>query len=176
MKKNEVTYSLWLRPTQDQIDAFTNIISDLSHRYRTKAFPPHITLLAGLTTNLDTLKQVCNKIVDQVHEFGIPLQKIDYTEAYFRNFYLLAENTSDLLNLYKKAVENLTHENNEKYMPHVSLLYGKLDSKTKQVLKEQLTSVYLKTFNCQRLDIYNTTGDILNWHLVKSYYFNVAKK
>ena len=176
MNNDEVNYSLWLRPEQTQLDEFTEIVSNLAHRFRTKPFPPHITLLSSIHAELDTVKQACTKIVDGNQQFDIPLPSIDYTEAYYRNFYILAEMTPALLNVYEHAKQALSYKTNEEYMPHVSLLYGDLAVETKQSLKEQLEGYYPKIFKCQRLDLYNSTGSVSDWHLIKSYHFYNSKK
>ena len=176
MKKNNNSYSLWLRPEQKQIDELTKIVSDLAHRYRTQPFPPHITLLSRIPADMDTIKQACKKIVEQTQEFEIRLQKIDYSEAYYRNFYILTENTSSLLSVYEYAKKLLNFTSDEKYMPHVSLLYGDLDIETKNSLKEQLEDTYPRILNCNRLDLYYSSGDESDWHLVESYYFTDLKK
>ena len=171
MVKNVINYSLWLRPTQIQIDEFSQIISSLAHSYRTAPFPPHITLLSSIPTKLSIIKRVCKKIVDQMQEFDIPLQKIDYTEAYYRNFFIVAELTQELSRFYEKAKLELACKTYEEFMPHLSLLYGKLDLKTKKKLKEKLEGAYPKIVDCQRLDLYETTGNIYDWSLIESYYF-----
>lgn len=171
MVKNDINYSLWLRPTQIQIDEFTQIISSLAHSYRTAPFPPHITLLSRIPAELNIIKRICKKIVDQTQEFDIPLQEIDFTEAYYRNFFILAELTQELSRFYEKAKIELACKTNEEFMPHLSLLYGKLDLKTKNKLKDKLEGTYPKIVNCQRLDLYETTGNISDWFLIESYYF-----
>lgn len=175
MVKNEINYSLWLRPAQTQIDEFTEIISGLAHSYRTAPFPPHITLLSSIPTKLSIIKQICKKIVNQTQEFDIPLQKIDYTEAYYRNFFILADVTQELSKIYEKAKIELAYKTNEDFMPHLSLLYGKLDLKTKNKLKEKLEGTYPKKVNCQRLDIYNSAGNVSDWFLIESYPFIKTK-
>ncbi len=169
-------YSLWLRPIQIQIDEFSNIISEIAHRNRTTPFPPHITLLSGLTSELNSIKQACEKIIDRIHNFEIPMQNIAYTAAFYRNLYILAETTSLLETLYEEIKCELTYKENDKFVPHLSLLYGDLDLKTKKRLKDELNECYSKSFKCVRLDIYNTTGEIQNWHLIHSYEFSQSKK
>ena len=167
---------MWLRPAQTQIDEFMQIISMLAHSYRTAPFPPHITLLSGICSNLNTVKRACKKIVDQTQKIDIPLQKIAYTEAYYRNFYIEAELTKVLSKIHESAKIGLANKTTETFMPHLSLLYGKLDLKTKIKLTEQLEDTYPKIVNCLRLDLYETTGKINEWSLIEPYYFYQTKK
>ena len=98
-------YSLWLRPSQDQIDEFTNIISKLSHRFRTIPFPPHITILSSITSDLDSTMQTCKQIVNQHHSFDLSLAGIAYSESYFRNLYILANPSTQSWTNYIKQVK-----------------------------------------------------------------------
>ena len=164
-------YSLWLRPTQAQIDEFMKIISNLAHDFRSVPFPPHISLLSSYSNDLNTIKQTCENIVDQTQNFDIPLKLIDYTDTYYRNFFILALLTSTLANIYKTAKKELDYKTEEQYIPHVSLYYGKLDIESKKSLKEKLEGSYPKIINCQRIDLFNTTGEIPDWYLIESYYF-----
>ena len=176
MSQTSPKYSLWLRPTQLQIDEFCKIISELAHRYRTTPFPPHITLLPRLILELKSVEQACEKIIEQIHSFEIPMQNITYTQEFYRNFFILAEPTFTLTMLHKDFKTELELETNEDFIPHVSLLYGDLDLNTKECLKEELKERYPKKFRCVRLDIYNSTGEIAEWSLVKSYKLHQFKK
>lgn len=171
MTGSEHGYSLWLRPTQTQTDELTQIISRLAHDYGTEPFSPHVTLLSKITAQLSVIKQVCQKIVGKTQKFDLPLQNIGYTEAYYRNFFILAKPVQVLLELRAFSETALAYNTNEDFMPHLSLLYGDLDSKTKHELKQELEGTYPKTLRCSRLDLYDTRGKVSNWSLVESYVF-----
>ena len=175
MKKEE-NYSLWLRPAQIQIDELIKVISDLSRQDRTKPFPPHITLLSSIPADVETIKQICTQIVDQTQEFDLRLQRIEYSETYYRNFYVLAEASSALLNMYALAKELLNFEPNETYMPHLSLLYGNLNIETKKTLQRKIENIIPNKLTCTRLDLYDSNGTVSDWHLIASYDFTTAKK
>lgn len=169
MTKIKSSYSLWLRPTQEQIDGLTKIISRLAHRYRTTPFPPHITLLSSISTDLATINRACKKAVDNYHAFDIGLEEISYTNLYFKNLFINARTEGQLIKLHEDITDRLNYCMNEKYSPHVSLLYGALDEKLQQTLKKELDGNYINKFNCQRLDVYNTTTKENQWHLIESY-------
>ena len=171
MDNNEEKYSLWLRPAQAQIDEFMKIISSLAHNYQSVIFPPHITLLSTCSNDLNTIKQTCEYIVDQTQDFDIPLKIIDYSDTYYRNFFIPGELSSTLVYIYEIAKKELDYKPEEQYMPHVSLFYGKLDIELKRSLKEKLKGSYPQIFNCKRIDIFNSTGKAPDWYLIESYYF-----
>ena len=174
MQKNK--FSIWLRPSQTQIDEFTHIISKLSHHYGTQPFPPHITLCSGINIDIDSITSICKSVSSEYQAFDVPLHQIEFTDAYYRNFFILAEKTDLLTNLRKQLLTLLGLEQHEEFMPHVSLLYGNIKTTTKFKLKEKLDSSYSSQFNSQRIDLYNTTDDLPNWFLVESFNFLATKK
>ena len=174
MIKQENSYSLWLRPSQSQIDELTKIISRLSQQYRSTSFPAHITLLHSIAANTDTITEVCEKIIERYSTFNIALEEIAYSEAYFRNLYILTKPERKLTNIYEDTKYQLEHDTNEAYMPHVSLHYGKLEKKKQQALKEKLANSYPNLFSCQRINLYNTTGKESDWYLIDSFHLRQA--
>lgn len=162
-------FSIWLRPTQYQIDELTKIISKLTHNYSTTPFPPHFTLISSCSLDLDSIKQVCKKVSVTQPSFTVNLQGIEYTENYFRNLFILAENNAHLIKIHNRLKEKLKPNDNEEYMPHISLLYGKLDEPVQQELKFKLADSIPNTVHCNRIDIYNCAGNESQWYLEESF-------
>ena len=169
MIKQETSYSIWLRPSQAQIDELTNIISRLSHRYRSIVFPPHITLVPNISAPIDSIKKVCGQIVEEYQAFDITLNEITYSNKYFMNLYVLAELNNSLKSLHKETEMKLNTNTSEAFTPHISLMYAKPDIKRQQALKEELENKHPKIFSCQRIDIYNSTGKENEWYFVAAY-------
>lgn len=167
------SYSLWLRPDQAQINEITRIISELSHRFNSTPFPPHITLLPSISIDTATITKACENIIDKHPAFNIALERVEYTENYYKNLYILAKLEQPLINLYKDAKYLIKHKTQETFMPHVSLYYGVLNEKKQQALKEEFEEHVPKIFRCQRLDLYCTTNTESEWHLLES--FNLDK-
>ncbi len=143
----------------------------LSHRHCGKIFPPHMTLLSDIRADCQTIASVCEQIIESHPTFSIKLEDIAFTDKYYRNLYIQSKREKTLMNIYDKIKLHLEHGPSEVYSPHVSLLYGNLDTKKQQQLSEKLSNSYSKFFHCQRLDLYNTAGKESEWHLIKSYYF-----
>lgn len=162
---------MWLRPKQEQANELAQIISRLARDYGTPPFPPHVTLLPVIAARSDTIRRVCKKIADTMREFEIPLQGIDYTETYHRNFFILAAPVPALTDLYERTKKVLACKTDEHFMPHLSLLYGSLDLKTKCGLKEEIEGTYPATLHCQGIDLYDIGGDVADWSCIGSYEF-----
>ena len=152
------------------------IISRLARDYGTPPFPPHVTLLPVIAARSDTIRRVCKKIADTTREFEIPLQGIDYTETYHRNFFILAAPVPALTDLYERTKTAVTCKTDEYFMPHLSLLYGSLDLKTKYRLKKEVEGTYPTTLHCRGFDLYDTSGDVANWSCIGSYKFAQTRR
>ena len=172
MTKQEYSYSLWLRPSQEQIDELTKIISILAHCHHRTVFPPHITLLSSLKADINTITKACEQIIETHPAFNLKLENITYLDEYFRNLYILVKPEATLISLYNGLQKQLEGNIREKFLPHVSLLYGNLDAKKQHILSKELANSYPNNFSCQRLDLYNTTGKESEWYLIKSYNFS----
>ena len=162
-------YSLWLRPNQAQTSELEQVISRLARDYGTTPFPPHVTLLPNITARLDKVRQVCTKLVRTTREINLPLQEIGYSETYHRNFFILVEPVQVLSELYRCAKTALGYITKEHFIPHLSLLYGSLDLKTKRKLKQEIEGTYPTILHCQRLDLYDIAGDVAGWSCIDSY-------
>lgn len=171
MPVNNLKYSLWLRPTLTQIDEYGLIISQLAHKYDSVPFQPHITLLSGLSGNLKRLKNSCAKIVSSTKKFDITCNNISYTNEFFRNFFILVNLRDELDKLYETTLQEFAYTPEDDYMPHVSLYYGKLNIDTKKKLVAELEHKYPHVFKLERLDLFETSGNIAEWNLLESYYF-----
>lgn len=169
MNQQDSNYAIWLRPSQSELDKLIKLISNLSHQYRTSPFPPHITLLSGFNSNLKTINAECEKISQAQTSLKINLRSIEYTEKYYMNLFILAEKEKQLLKLHNTLKVKLKPKLDEEYIPHISLLYGKLDEAKQQELQLQLADRFPKTVHCERIDVYNCTGKESQWYLEESF-------
>jgi 2'-5' RNA ligase len=165
----QYSFSLWLRPNQAEMDTLMKVISDLSHRFNSTPFAPHITLLSGISADISTISNVCKNITDQYTVFDISLKKIAYTESYYRNLYITTKLEQPLIKLYEEASKQINNKMHDIFLPHVSLFYGKLNETKQIALKAQLDECLPKFFTCQRIDLYCTSSRESEWYLVDSF-------
>src|SRR3989338_2657684 len=72
-------YSIWLMPKDEVYDILKSTIQELSKKYKTPPFEPHITLLGNTKSNTEPEAiRKTKKIARTVKEFQIELKEIDY--------------------------------------------------------------------------------------------------
>jgi len=163
-------YSLWIIPPSDIYDKLKDIILRLSSKYSTPKFEPHITLIGGLSGNEEEILAKVSGLSALLRPFSIKLSKVEYLDEYYRCLFLRTEETDDLLNAHALAGKILNRIRDERYMPHLSLMYGKLPSKIKKEIKQEIGNLDI-TFEVNSIYIISTDGEPESWQRIKEFHF-----
>ena len=164
-------YSLWLMPRGRIAEELQKLIADLSMKYKTPVFQPHVTLIGEL--NLPKARAVnrTKELVDRITPFEIRLAEVSYLEEYFRCIFINARKTRDLTNAHETACELFRQRSHEDYMPHLSLIYGHLSSRTKQIIIQEIGDKIEMEFLTSEIHLYYTGGDPEGWYKVAEMQF-----
>jgi len=161
-------YSLWLNPQHFDSALFRQWISDLSARFRTNVFEPHITLLGELDAPLNKLLSVCETLSAQILPLRITLSEIELAEDFYRAIALKAEPDIALTKAWRTACGSL-EKNPLLFRPHLSLLYGTADAEGKVEAAASLQANLPLQARFDTLSVVRTEGDMSNWSIIKKY-------
>jgi 2'-5' RNA ligase len=166
------SYSIWLIPSGDIYDSLSRIISSFSVRYQTPLFIPHITLIDSLTGSIDDVSQKIFQLVSLIHPFEIRLERLDHLEEYFKCLFIRVEKTTQIMQAYLRAITIFNIKTDFEYMPHLSLLYGKLKREEKDhIIKSLRVEEYKINFSVNNIAIVQITGHPESWRPAK--YFDI---
>lgn len=90
-------YSLWFMPTGSVYDRLVKIISQLSKKYSSPNFEPHVTLLAPIDEPGEEITSKTSQLVSLIQPYEIKLTTVDYLDEYFRCLFIRAEETKDVM-------------------------------------------------------------------------------
>jgi len=159
--------SIWLMPTGRTFEELSGIISRLSDQYTTPRFPPHVTLVEGLTGEEQDLSSRTMRLASHIRPFQITLTTLDYLDEYFRCLFFHVEESPALLET-AQAARKLFHQGRDsRFMPHLSLMYGDLDPATKRQIVHSLSTNVKPTFLVESLHLYSISGGPEDWRLVQ---------
>ena len=147
------TFHLWLAPAGADYDRLAGVISDLSTRYRSPKFDPHLTLLGKLEGEQESLVGLTQQLARALQPFDVRLEAPSYEPLYFRCLYLPAEPSPSLLEAYRKATQIFGHRSTSAFEPHISLLYGVFPERVKQEIITALPSDLPDSFLISRLQL-----------------------
>lgn len=123
--------SVWLLPSEADTVLLRGVIAELSGRFGSPVFEPHLTLAGDLHSNWGAYVPVLDDLAKTCRTFSQPVEQIVLTEAYFRSFYAAFARSAELDALKRICVDRAGGAI-DGFMPHVSLLYGKVPETEKR--------------------------------------------
>lgn len=162
-------FSLWLMPSGRVRDRLARVIAELSARYTTPAFEPHITLLSGLGAPQAGLIEKCASLSRLLEAFDIRLATVEALDEYFRSLFVRVEPAAVLEAANARAGEVFRVKESRSFLPHLSLLYGDLPAQEKRKLIAELGPLSGLTFRAGRFHLVSTEGEPAAWRHIRAY-------
>lgn len=164
------SYSLWLRPAAPAAARFAQMIEALSHRLGTPPFEPHLTLSGvASTTEADAIAR-SERLAAQLAPVPIHLVGAGYTDAYFRCLFLRAEKTPPLLAAHRMASAEMQQPVDADFMPHLSLVYGTLETSVKEKIIEEIDARRPHNFLADSVSLCIVAGPPAEWRLLGPFF------
>ncbi|WP_181832506.1 haloacid dehalogenase [Bosea caraganae] len=113
-------HSIWLMPNPADGQFLAGLVADLSGRFGTPVFTPHLTVRGDTDLPVAALDAAIAEAASAVPAFSEAVARVETSDAYFRSFYARFAVAVPLAQLK----QHLEPEAAEAFMPHVSLLYG----------------------------------------------------
>jgi len=175
-------YALWIEPPAFLAVRLNALIEALSAQYGGPGFSAHVTLLSGLSGDEEDLLRAAGALASALSPFEMRLSGVGREDSFFRCLYLLAEPTGPLAQARLRAEEAFGGqfrasgsslegpERPEKYIPHLSLLYGDIDNSSKDAVIQSIGSAVAANFTVDGLSLYRVDGDVSGWKRVGDFF------
>ena len=151
-------YTIWMIPTGYAYARLISIIEELSRKFGTLRFEPHVTLLGEILLPKKEVLDKTRRLTELISSFEISLFDIGHSNQYFKCLFLNAEKSPDLMEAGRKARRVFGRD--EPYEPHLSLLYGNIDDDVKKEIEEELNVEYKNLrFGVHALHLFSAPRD-----------------
>lgn len=160
---NKPTYSLWLEPGGDIAYKLKEQIRELSEKYETPKFSPHLTLLGSLEGSETELTSLTNTLASSSKVFTINLTKAGYRDRFYQSLFIHAEESSELMTLRNTAVGLFEVAEQDGFMPHLSLMYGDISQNKKQRILNLIGREFYLQFKAKHIALVKTSGIPEDW-------------
>lgn len=160
-------YTLWLIPTGQAYQKFSNLIKKLAEEYNAPVFQPHVTLLGEILVPEPEAIKRTKQLVSGQKPFTINMEEISYEDFYFRTLFVRAEKTEALLALHNRSKEIFKMEI-PPYMPHLSLLYGTFPKETKEKIIKRIGRDQSTQFEISRVYLIKG-GEVEDWQILREF-------
>ena len=161
------TYSIWLMPHGKCANSVSRIINDISKKYNTPIFKPHVTLIG------DCEKEKCYKLYSIlkkkkkiIQPIKIILKDFGYKNSFFQCLYIKVTKSYQLCKTRDFLIKNLKINSKKVYEPHMSIIYSNLKiSEKKKIVKKLKT--FRDYFIADKLFLAVNDYDNLNWKVIE---------
>lgn len=157
--------SLWLMPEGTSHVRLQALILDLARTHLTPPFPPHLTLLGGISGSEPAAREGAAKLAREMGPATIHLGEIETSKAFFRCVFARAELTDAPRWAEARAREPFSDAAAPPFLPHLSLVYGHLPDPVRQAVREHLGGALKLSFATSRLHLFRTEGPPRAWRL-----------
>jgi hypothetical protein len=155
--------SLWLVPDGPEAQAITALIGELSARFGTPPFPPHVTLLAGLAADPETAVATGRELAGQLRDFSVRFEGLEHSADYFRALVVRIVPDLPILDARRRAQAAFPLAPVAPFLPHLSLLYGSLPVETRRHLAAEARESAPSAIVLRSLDVVATEGTPAEW-------------
>jgi 2'-5' RNA ligase len=156
-------------PSERLFAQLHGLIQQLSKPYGTPEFEPHVTLINGLTGDLETIILNSAKLASTMHHYDLVLDSIDHRNEFYRCLFAHIRHTDAVLNARARACDVFSNSAKEKYMPHMSLMYGSLGIRIKKRIIQTIGTDLQGTFTAEIIHLYSTTGLPHEWFRIAQF-------
>ena len=136
LEKNSLL-TLWAMPKKEEIPLILSAKQTIDKELLGPVFPIHMTLAGQFDMNQSEINSLKEVIVSKLDPIEISYKGYGMKDYFFQAFYVKVDLNQDLQSTRSKICDILKIEN-EEFMPHLSLYYGKQALEKKQSLLTEL--------------------------------------
>ena len=118
--------TLWLMPDKETYLKIGQLIAELSSVHNTPSFEPHVTLISGITDDLETALKKTKKLAKENSPLNASLIGVEYLEYFYRCLFFKTDDSDEIYRLRDEAESLFEHSTVNPFIPHISFLYGSL--------------------------------------------------
>ena len=161
-----LTYSIWLMPDGKYASSVSEIINDISKKYNTPIFKPHVTLIGDCEKEKWDMLYFIFKKEKIIQPIEIILKDFDYKDSFFQCLYIKVIKSYQLCKTRNFLIKNLKINSKKIYEPHMSIVYSNLKiSEKKNIIKKLGT--FRDNFIADKLFLAENDYDNLNWKVIE---------
>ena len=162
-------FAIWFTFDKKDEQYLSEKIRDLGTEYKSQSFIPHITAYGLVDIHLEVLDKIVSEIIKNEKKFEVVKTEISCSEDFWKTVFVeFAENDS-FQRMNRKLTDNLESFSKYDFKPHASLIYKKMEKKSKIKLAE---SIAIKdNFTVSGICIQEFSEDISKWKIMRRYQF-----
>jgi 2'-5' RNA ligase len=165
-----IGYHLFFEPNGKLGSELSTIIKSVAHEYGGPLFSPHVTLLARIPDDDESiLIEKAGRLAAALQPLTLTLGGLASEQMYFRALYSQIVEQSETKKYHARAAEAYAMDINPSYVAHLSLLYGNVPEDRKAITKKNIELPVNGSFLADKIHLYKTHGRAENWYKVQEF-------
>jgi len=163
------SYLIWLMPYGKVNGRLSKIINELSKKYNSPRFAPHVTLLGSFEGFENELFIKAKNLSNIIKPFEVELTKASYLNEFFRSLFILVKKDRRLVKNHESGRKLFNISENKKFMPHLSLIYGNFNVKTKKEMIKLIGKNFNLKFKAKSIYLVHKNEVDLKWTVIQKF-------
>lgn len=164
-------YSIWIIPQNELYKNLANTISNLAKKFSAPIFEPHITLLGDIAISRNELLSRSYELAHSLEPFEVSLTSLDQDDEYLHCVFLKAANNYEIIEANLLARNLFGREDDTKFEPHISLLYGNFPKPVRDEIISDLEGRFKpQIFSIKELYVVLSSSNIppIQWKILEA--------
>lgn len=162
-----IGYSIWLEFDINSASLIRQIIENLSSKFNSPLFDPHLTLLPGIEDDENELISHFSHFVRDLSSFQIEIESVEHSDEFYKCVFLEVKKSNELMDLYSNSKLFFKKEGDKIFNPHISLIYAYLNSNKRMKILEELRAYQFNKYDVKKISLVKTIGLPSDWkHII----------
>ena len=162
-------YAIWFVFEKNDAEYLSNIINELSSKYDSQPFKPHITAYGLVDIELDKLDKIVANSIQDEKQFVLEKSNVSYSDVFWKTLFVEFQPNEQINRINKKLTDSLESFSKYEFIPHASLIYKKMDFEEQKKLARSVD--IKKHFKVNGMAIQQFHKDLEKWKIVRNYEF-----
>jgi 2'-5' RNA ligase len=162
-------FAVWLIPEKKDKEYLGKIIKNLSQKYNSPKFLPHITIYGLVNLEPSILEVFIKSSVKNLKSFKIKNTGVGYSDQIWKSIFINIESNDDLNLINNRLTKNLNFYSSYQFDPHISLIYKQMPIPEKRKIIDDLK--IKKEFAVDKITVQKYSENINEWKIVKEFSF-----
>ncbi len=164
-------YFIWLLPKNEDSKYLSDIIDNLSRKFNSPKFSPHVTVFGYVNFKLPVIRDAIKKSIAELEPFTVIRSDLKYSNNFWKTIYFELRPNSFLSRIYKMLNNSLGENESFTFSPHFSLIYKNMNDSQKQQLISEI--ILKRNFIIDKIAIMKFSNNVDEWKIIETYSISV---
>ncbi len=163
-------FAIWLLPDTNDTKYLSRIITNLSRKFNSPEFLPHMTIYGLVDARLSVVEDAITNAISNLNSFTVKKSEINYSDNIWKTIFINIVLNQELESINEKLAQKLGQYVNYEFLPHISLIYKKIAESKKVKIIDGLD--IKNEFVVDKVAIQQYSENVNEWKIIRYFKLN----